>query len=86
LGWVLRTMTKLSAATVLKSLPSASTDRLVSHYNRYTELYRLAYDDIDLQAILALAQIQVARELQKRGIETPMSNAWLGDEAVRRDR
>ncbi len=69
--------TKATCATVVKSLPNASVEKLANHYDKFTEAYRMT-DDFECQRQIVDAHMKVAEELLWRGVVTPMAS--LSDE------
>jgi len=77
MGFFTRLATKSMCATIRKSLPNASVERLTQHYNKLIEVRREVADrdDWQLQVMVHELSQEVANELQRRGIETPWANA-----------
>lgn len=69
MGIFKRWSTKVMLGTVRKSLPDATAEKLVTHYNKLQEAYRLT-DDVQEQAEILRLQQDIAAELGRRGITT----------------
>ncbi|MEP0325113.1 hypothetical protein [Bauldia litoralis] len=69
MGLFSRMATKATVATVRKSLPNASPEKLVAHYNTLQEAYR-STDDVRSQGEIIALQQEILAELDRRGIAT----------------
>jgi len=77
MGFVARLATKSMCATIRKSLPNASVEKLMQHYNKLIELRRAADDmeDWKLSHEVLELSFDVGDELERRGVETQWSRA-----------
>jgi hypothetical protein len=67
MGFFSRWATRTMISTVRASLPNASNEKLIEHYNRLIEAKRNT-DDIRNQQDLASLQNEIMAELEKRGV------------------
>ena len=80
MGFIRQASTRIMVKTVRSTISVATSDKLVSHYNKCNELYRNSNDD-KCQQMLAMLQIDLSHELARRGIITDMMEALRSDEA-----
>ena len=74
MAWLSRMVTCIATSSVMRTLNIASTEKLISHYDRLTLAYRET-DDHRCQGMIVITHIAVAEELKRRGIDTPMAES-----------
>lgn len=70
MGMIEQLATKAMVKTVRKSIPVASSEKLIKHYNKLQEAYR-STDDIRAQAELDKLKEDIRAELERRGDVKP---------------
>jgi len=69
MGWRVWWATKRAKAMVQRGLTSASTDRLIRHYNRLERASRVAIG-LGQRTEIVLLQEQILKEVKRRGAKT----------------
>lgn len=70
MGIIEQLATKAMVKTVRKSIPVATTEKLIQHYNKIQEAYR-STDDIRAQGELLMLKQDIHAELERRGYLRP---------------
>lgn len=67
--------TKFFCWTVVRTVGVTSDDKLVSHYHRLDGAVKAATGDAAIQRVIFATQVEVSRELWKRGLYPPRGQA-----------
>ncbi len=74
MGWIPQIFTHFSTYLIRKSIPNTSTQKLMAHYDTIGAAYHMTDDPRNKGKLITL-QMDLATELNKRGIATDLGEA-----------